>query len=248
MGQTTGVSWANHTFNPWIGCAKVSEGCAYCYAESEAANRYKLVEWGRDAARRLTSANNWKQPPKWNRFAVASGTRPRVFCASWADVFESGIPPEWRSQLFAVIERTPALVWMLLTKRIENVLELVPPNWREKFPEHVWIGATVENQRRADERLPILAKIPAAVRFVSAEPLLESIDISGFLPSVQWVIVGGESGPTRRVMCPTWAQSVGRSAIAAGVPLFFKQFSALKSGDTRNGLFDDGEQWQQFPN
>lgn len=174
MAERTGISWAHSTFNPWLGCTNVSPGCDHCYAEA-LAKRTGLVEWG-NHPRRRTSAAYWKQPLVWNRKAAASGRPWRVFCASMADVFDNQVPDEWRSDLWKVIEQTPNLIWMLLTKRPQNIGPMLPPGWGGGWP-NVWPGTTVENQEEAERRIPILRDVPARVRFVSCEPMLGSIDL-----------------------------------------------------------------------
>lgn len=192
MGEDSKIAWTHHTFNPWWGCARVSPGCEHCYAEQLAVVRRKLPVWGPNADRKAMSEAYWRQPVKWNRDAERAGERRRVFCASMADVFEmpKTIGPTYdmmraaRFSLWAIIERTPWLDWLLLTKRPEEVSASVP--WGEDtddlpWPSNVWLGVTAEDQRRADERIPILLSIPARVRFVSYEPALEAVDFGRWL-------------------------------------------------------------------
>lgn len=176
----TKIEWADHTFNPWTGCTKVSPGCDHCYAESWA-QRSGIVQWGPHAERRRTSAANWRQPLKWNAAAAAARTRPRVFCASLADVFDNEVPQGWRQDLFELIGETPHMDWLLLTKRIGNAEDMINlallddgPTW--PWP-HVWIGASVVNQEEADRDVPKLLAVPAARRFLSMEPLLGPVDL-----------------------------------------------------------------------
>jgi protein gp37 len=232
--KNSSIEWTHHTFNPWIGCAKVSPGCANCYAETLMHKRLGRVQWGVNGTRVRTSDAYWRQPFKWNREAMDAGVRQRVFCASLADVFEDR--PElrpWRTHLFAMIQHTPHLDWLLLTKRPENVIEMVV--WDApgcKLPENVWIGSSVENQEQADKRIPELLRVPARVRFLSMEPLLGPVDFQHVvtpaspdaLRGVAWVIVGGESGRNARPMHPDWARSIRDQCQAAGVPFFFKQW------------------------
>jgi protein gp37 len=197
MGKTTiewtasvnpdGTTTPGYTFNPWIGCAKVSPGCANCYAETLMDKRMGRVQWGVNGTRVHTSDSNWKKPYQWNRKAQEEGVRKRIFCASLADVFEDR--PElvpWRADLFAMIDATPNLDWLLLTKRPENIKRLWPFGWYEDkggpftWP-NVWIGTSVENQEQADKRIPHLLSIPASVRFLSMEPLLGPVDLSPYL-------------------------------------------------------------------
>lgn len=229
----TSIQWADYTFNPWIGCQRVSPGCEHCYAEARDHHwRPGRERWGPKAPRERTSPENWKQPLKWNRAALKAGVRKRVFCASLADVFEDRLELiAWREDLFGLIAATPALDWLLLTKRPENIARLWPemkrspdnsayiPCW-EPSAEHwpnLWLGTTVEDQQRANERIPHLIASPAAVRFLSCEPLLGPLDLSkwmdedelGFVNSeIDWVIVGGESGPGARPFDLAWARSL----------------------------------------
>lgn len=182
MAETTGIEWADHTFNPWIGCTKVSPACDHCYAEDWARrHRPKAGLW--QGSRQRTTPDYWKQPLKWNReaaaFRAAHGRAPMVFCASLADVFDNQVPDEWRRDLWALIEATPDLIWLLLTKRPQNIAKMVP--WPialcEPWP-NVWFGTTVENQAEADRRIPHLLSVPAAKRFLSCEPLLGPVDLT----------------------------------------------------------------------
>lgn len=239
MGQNSAIEWTDHTFNPWMGCAKVSDGCKHCYAETMMDKRWGKVEWGPQGTRVRTSAANWNQPLKWNREAEAAGVRRRVFCASLADVFEDRPALHlWRTDLFKLIDATPHLDWLLLTKRPENVVKMVLWDAPGCKPSgNVWFGTSVENQVTADERIPHLLRIPAAVRFLSVEPLLGKIEFSNVtkrsdavfqlgkkaMDGIHWVIVGGESGPKARPMHPDWARSIRDQCLAAGVPFFFKQ-------------------------
>lgn len=187
MGQNSGIAWTDHTFNPWWGCTKISDGCKNCYAETFASGRLGLMIWGARSGRRFFGDAHWAEPMKWNKAAEKSGRRARVFCASMADVFEDYIGPEQdivtmhrdRIRLMHVIKDTPHLDWLLLTKRPENVLKM----WPQHLPSianfsNVWVGCTVENQEMAEKRLPHLLSIPASVRFVSYEPALGPVDFT----------------------------------------------------------------------
>lgn len=145
MAENSTIEWTTHTFNPWIGCTKVSAACDNCYAEAWA-ERFKQVEWGPHGARKRTSDANWQKPIKWNREAEGAAERPRVFCASLADVFDNhkSILPEWRADLWSLIRDTPKLDWLLLTKRPQNVNRYIPQEWRDNgWPPNVWLGTTV---------------------------------------------------------------------------------------------------------
>ena len=248
MGANSSIEWTDHSFNPWVGCTKISPGCDHCYAEGWA-KRSGLVKWG--AERRRTSEENWRQPLKWNAEAKRAGIRRRVFCASLADVFDNEVPEQWRADLFALILKTPNLDWLLLTKRIGNVRTMVP--WdrpdgapSEVWPLNIWLGATIVNQAEADRDIPKLLAVPARVRFLSCEPLLgplvlrkinvlghgwydclqgwrECSDWGGRENLIDWVIIGGESGPGARPFTLGWAKDIVRHCRASGVPVFVKQ-------------------------
>lgn len=242
MAKNSKIDWTDHTFNPWTGCAKVSTACENCYAEGWA-KRSGVVKWG-NAERRRTSVSNWMQPIKWNAEAKASGIRYRVFCASLADVFDNAVPSEWRADLFALIRATPYLDWLLLTKRIGNANKLIadalgalPPDLLCGTVQHnnapvaqwpwknVWIGATICNQEEADRDIHKLMRVPAVKRFLSMEPLLSAVNLNRWfdIDTLDWVIVGGESGQNARPMHPDWVRNLRDQCVAAQVPFFFKQ-------------------------
>jgi len=264
MAELSKIEWCDHTFNSWEGCTKVGPGCDHCYAETRNA-RFAggtAVNWGPGAPRRRTSAANWRKPLAWNAaaadFMAAHGRRQRVFCASLADVFDNEVDPAWRRDLLDLIELTPNLDWLLLTKRIGNVARMVREartgDWLLGH-RNVLLGATVVSQEEADRDIPRLLATPAAHRFLSIEPMLGEIDIGLFLhdvhlpvgQSIDWVIVGGESGPGARPMHPDWVRDLRDQCAAAGVPFLFKQWgewgrpsteqhhAALKDGQGING-------------
>jgi len=302
MSANSKIEWTDHTFNPWIGCTKVSTtctgggGCDNCYAEVSTPARVLRSQgaetWGTGAPRMRTSAANWKMPLRWDAqhaaFFAQHRRRQRVFCASLADVFDNAVDPQWRVDLFNLVLSTPHLDWLLLTKRIGNaarmIEETLPDNMKALPPEHpvawpwpnVWIGATVVNQAEADRDIPKLLAVPAAKRFLSMEPLLGPVNISqvpdprggiclkpmcglrwvslgngrvGCRPEaankIDWVIVGGESGPGARPMHPDWARSLRDQCEVADVPFLFKQWgewgepdSIEATGLARHGWFE----------
>lgn len=248
--ENSKIEWTDHTFNCWIGCTKVSEACRLCYAKTLADDRFGWAPWGAGKPRVRTSAEYWKQPLRWNRRATAQGRRARVFCASLADVFDAEVPQEWRDDLWALIRITTGLDWLLLTKRPENIT--LPANWGSGWA-NVWLGVTAENQRRADERLPVLLAIPSVVHFASCEPLLEHLDLSAYLGlGLDWVIAGGESGHGAGRMHPAWARDLRDQCVAANVPYFFKQWGDIDEAGTwvgkkRAGRELDGRTWDEFP-
>lgn len=266
MAETTGIAWTDSSWNPWLGCSKLSEACRFCYAETLVRGRMGLDVWGPDAPRKRTSDSYWRQPAAWNRKAAAEGVRRRVFCGSLCDVMEDhpAILPHWREDLYAIIEETPNLDWLLLTKRPANYLRFLPVSWIRSPRPNVWLGTTVEDQQRADERIPELLFTPAAVRFLSCEPLLgpinlrfpippgEWIEVEGGRsyfdatgPGIHWVIVGGESGRQFRPMRLDWARSIRDQCAAAGVPFFFKQHAGVRPKDLGHLL--DGVEHRAIP-
>ena len=242
MAEHTKIEWAHHTFNPWLGCTAISAACDHCYAEAWAKRFGEPELWA--GTRRRTSAANWAQPLTWNRRAKAEGRRYRVFCASLADVFDNQVPVSWRDDLWALIERTPHLDWLLLTKRPQNIAKMLPPGerWGDGWP-HVWLGTTVETQKEAERRIPQLLSVPARLRFLSCEPLLGPVDLTaiprtrtvGFMRPldgrfnrIDWVIAGGESGQHARPMHPDWARSLRDQCATAGTAFFFKQWGEYR--------------------
>ena len=279
MAKNTKIEWCDHSFNPWVGCAKISPGCDNCYAERWAC-RFGTVGWGAKANRRKTSAQNWRQPIQWNRQAEIQFSawerfqtdnelsddemieqhgfikprRPRVFCGSLCDVFDNAVPDEWRVELFELMSVTPHLDWLLLTKRIGNAAKMLPKD-RRGDPlswgggwSNVWLGATICNQEEADRDIPKLLATPAAVRFVSMEPLLGPIDLAqacakyhwtdggGFWYSatprlLDWTIVGGETGKHARPLHPSWVRSLRDQCQHARIPFCFKQWGEYVEWD-----------------
>ncbi|PSB25368.1 DUF5131 family protein [Stenomitos frigidus] len=245
MASNSKIEWTTHTFNPWIGCTEVSPGCAHCYAKDMMERRYHRVEWGAGKPRSRTTADYWKQPARWQRRAQLAGNRERVFCASLADWLDHEVPIAWLADLLTLIQTTPQLDWLLLTKRPEHWSErlhevvrlkhkgadTLAAAWLDgKAPTNVWLGTTVENQAQAERRIPLLLTLPATLRFLSCEPLLEAINLLKCLPSnvrsenrLHWAICGGESGKEARTFDLQWARSLRGQCQAAGVSFFFKQ-------------------------
>jgi protein gp37 len=220
MGATTGIEWATSTFNPWWGCARVSRACDGCYAETMA-HRFG-VGWGRTAPRRFFGDRHWAEPLAWNRRAEACGQQWRVFCASMADVFEdrADLQPH-RARLWELIDATPALTWMLLTKRPEHVTAMVP--WAPGgWPAHVWLGVTAESQATADLRVPLLLATGARTRFLSVEPLTGPVDLAAYLtgpPAAVCTLTRGRGGLTtadRRAVA-AFGQQLRRAAGGPGI-------------------------------
>lgn len=222
MGANSKIEWTDHTFNPWIGCTKVSPGCTHCYAETEAKYRGWAI-WGKGKTRMRTSPSTWKNPIQWNRQAQQERQRKRVFCASLADVFDAEIDPEWRSDLWEVVRNTPFLDWLLLTKRPEKITKMLPADWGDGWP-NVCLMTSVEDQLRSN-RVEILTSTPARFRALSVEPLLGPVKLKPeWLKKLDWVIVGGESGGHARPMHPDWARALRDQCAAAKVKFLFKQW------------------------
>lgn len=242
MGDNTAISWATHTFNPHIGCTKVSPGCDNCYALAWDERFEGGIHWGPGAPRRRTSAANWRKPHRWNRDALASGQRARVFSASLADVFDNAIDPLWRRDLARLIRDTPMLDWMLLTKRIGNVPKMVRDDFDGELPANVWLGASIVVQSEADRDIPKLLSIPAAVHWLSMEPLLERVVVDPVqMAELDMIVVGGESGGGARHFDLSWARDLLEQARDGDTAYHFKQMS---QADHPTG-YDDPETFPQ---
>lgn len=223
MAENSAIEWTDHTFNPWIGCTKVSPACDDCYAEDMMDKWLGKVRWGAGQPRQRTSAANWRKPVKWDLEARAAGARPFVFCASLADVFDNEVDPKWRADLFALIRSTPNLTWLLLTKRIGNVRKMV-----DVWPRNAALGATLPNQEEYDRDRMKLAdarrEFQPAFTFASIEPMLGPVILDCNAPD--WIICGGESGKTPREMDPQWARDLRDGARRFERAFFMKQMTA----------------------
>lgn len=241
MADETEIAWTDSTFNPWWGCSKVGPGCDHCYAES-LDRRTGGDHWGPDKTPRLMSLKNWNGPLRWQREAMASGKRRRVFCGSMCDWADKNAPEGERERLWGLIRETPMLGWQLLTKRASRIAERLPDDWGGGY-DNVWLGVTVENRKHGLPRIEYLRMVPAKVRFLSIEPLLEDLgelDLSG----IHWVIVGGESGAQARPMDPAWVDNIRRQCEAQGVPFFFKQWGGRRD---KGGCDLGGTEIKQWP-
>jgi protein gp37 len=267
MGKDSAIEWTHNTFNPWWGCTKVSAGCDHCYAETFD-RRVGGAHWGPGQPRRTFGDKHWAEPLKWHADAIKAGERRRVFCASMADWADAEAPAGQRDRLWDLIKATPGLDWLLLTKRHGRIARCLPADWGQGYP-NVWLGVSVENQEAADTRIPVLLGIPARVRFLSCEPLLGPVDLKHIrekttvlnaiygertanstgcvveedLPAIDWVIVGGESGPGARPMHPQWARTLRDQCheAAAEVAFHFKQWGEYGLANWQAGnSFDRG--------
>lgn len=221
MGENTKIEWCEHTHNFWVGCQKVSPACDHCYAESWAKRSGHPELW--DGERRRTKT--WAEPHKWNRRAIA---RPKVFTNSLADFFDNQIPNEWRQDAWRVIDETPNLDWLILTKRPQNIEKMLPDfnGWGSGWP-NVWLGMTAENQEEYDRRANHLYKVPAAVRFISYEPALGPLTIGRDAP-LDWLIAGGESGPHCRTAKMSWFEDIRDQCKRQGIFFFMKQIGGKR--------------------
>jgi len=254
MGKTTGIKWTDHTFNPWIGCTRVSPACDFCYAATSAERKH-WVTWGTRQPRKLVSADTWKNPHRFNRKAEQAGERRRVFCASMADVFDAEAPESELPKVWALIRETPWLDWQLLTKRPNRIRKVLPPDLHGA--PNVWLGTSVESSDQV-WRIGELLETDAVVHFLSVEPLLGPIPTLP-LQDIEWVIVGGESAstPDRYLVSkskagwePTatglaWVRAIRDQCVTAGVPFFFKQWGGSLSRSGGRTL--DGREWDELP-
>jgi protein gp37 len=252
--ENSAISWTDHTFNPWIGCSKVSPGCTLCYAQVQA-RKLEAAHgtgplWGQGANRHVTSADYWRKPLTWANKARAAGVSQLVFSASMCDIFDDHpVAAATRPRLFDLIDATrckdPAiggLHWLLLTKRVESIASMLPANWGGGW-SGVWLGCTIEGPDQA-WRADALRQIPGQVKFISYEPaigpLAGAIDLTG----IDWLIAGGESGPGRRSDALEWFRDIRDACAAAQTRFFFKQRAALHPG---RDPFIDGIQHHEWP-
>jgi protein gp37 len=225
----TGIEWTDRTWNPTTGCNKVSPGCTHCYAEALTKRFRNNFPQGFELTlhpKRLEEPFHWHTPS-------------RIFVNSMSDLFHEEVPVSFIKEIFEVIRQTPKHIYQILTKRHERLLQLAP---ELEWFDNIWIGVSVENQNYI-HRVDYLRQVPAKVRFLSCEPLLSSLKLD--LTDIDWVIVGGESGPKHRPMEVKWVQSIRDQCEAAGVAFFFKQFGGRtpKAG----GRLLEGQIWDQMP-
>lgn len=220
MAEITGIAWTDSTFNPWWGCIKVGPECLHCYAESMD-KRTGGNHWGVGTKPRAMSDNNWKNPMKWQKKAKEAGIQHKVFCGSMCDWCDKNAPAGQRDRLWEMIKNTPNLSWQLLTKRAPNIKKYLPEDWNDGY-ENVWLGVSCGDRKHGLPRVDVLRDIPAKVRFLSVEPLIEDLGKIN-LEGIHWVIVGGESGFGCRPMNIDWVKSIKEQCEDAGVAFFYKQ-------------------------
>lgn len=265
MGKNSGIEWTDHTWNPWYGCHKVSQGCKNCYMYQE------MAHYGRDPNVVVRSKTTFGEPLKWQRLADRLKKRMLVFTCSWSDFFIEEADG-MRAAAWDIMRNCPDLTFQVLTKRPERIEANLPADWGEGY-ENVWLGVSAEDQVQADKRLPLLLNVPARVRFVSCEPLLGWTNIYASLLTggLHWVIGGGESGPHARVMEVGWIRELRDECVEVGVPFFFKQWGQwaadypqgvnmanremtsvnghtyYRVGRKLSGAMLDGREWRQMP-
>jgi protein gp37 len=250
VAENSGISWTDHTFNPWLGCVKVSEGCRHCYAEAYVTGRMGKDVWGPpETTQRHITKTPWAQVKKFQRAAAAGavgvmgeGGPILVFCASLADIFESHPQLiEHRARVWKLIAECPDLHFLLLTKRPENIAGMLPKDWGDGYP-NVWLGTTVENLD-VSWRIEVLAAIPARVRFISYEPAIGPL--AGVkLDGIHWMIYGGESGKGFRPDQKMWAREMREQCRREKIAFFYKQACGLKS---KTDPVLDGQTVHGFP-
>jgi len=249
--QSSNIPWTEHTFNPWEGCTKYGPGCDDCYAWVRDVRFHRGIHWGKGAERRIHSDAYWRQPLPWNAEARERGRPIKVFCGSLCDIFDPEVEQKHRYRLFALIKITPNLTWQLLTKRIQLAAEMLPDDWGQGYP-NVWLMATVVTQREVDRDIPKLLSIPAAKHGISVEPQLEKVSIAAYLPALDWVICGGESGTKSKVRFFDfdWARALCDQCQQAGIAFFMKQTGTLIAGRGQGedmALFPPDLRIRQFP-
>lgn len=246
MAENSKIGWTHHTWNPWLGCNKVTIECDNCYIGPIIARMGKEPFGGPFAAK-----TTWGKPYRWNRLALAAGERHRVFTCSMSDFFHvkaDGL----RQRAWDIIRDCKQLDWLILTKRSKNVLSRLPKDWGDGW-DHVWLGCTVGHSQ-SYYRLDDFKNIPAKVKFISSEPLFEELDLTPWLPDFDWVITGCEQvgKDDRRCMDLDWVRSIDRQAQAAGIPHYFKQYYRRNSAGEEYGVPEtdgilDGVKVQNFP-
>ena len=263
MSGKTKIEWADRVWNPTVGCTPVSAGCAHCYAKRMYDRFFQSKPFSEVQLHpiRLVDPQKWKVPA-------------RVFVNSMSDLFHEDVRFSYVEMVFVAMSKSPRHTFMVLTKRPERMNEYFEDNRRRNIEvvlDNVWLGVSVEDQKTADERIPLLLQTPPAKRFVSVEPMLGAVDLEPFLKlpplhvdikgkstwsGIDWVICGGESGPGARPMRADWARGLRDQCVAAGVPFFFKQWGEYIHLDTGAVMNDrkkfqrilDGRAWNEYPN
>lgn len=256
MAENSNIEWTDHTFNPWIGCIKVTDACKFCYAEEFTGK--KLKHFGKllgvNSGRHFTANSTWNLPRKWNKIASRLKERHKVFCASLADVFEDNDSvKEKRNDLWQLIKETPYLDWLILTKRPENISMFLPEDWNSGY-HNVWLGTSIGSNKDY-KMIEALLNVKVKVRFLSCEPLIGPIDLKNIpgsagsyyqvlepivgcgdsnRPRIDWVIVGGESGLKARECNIQWILDIVKDCTTYSVPVLVKQLGSNPVYNSRN--------------
>ena len=244
--ENSKIQWTTHTWNPWYGCSKISPGCAHCYAEVMMDKRYGRVQWGPGKPRKRTALGYWRQPLAWNKQAGDLHERYRIF-PSLCDPFDHEVSDAWRNDFFRLIEQTPNLDWLLLTKRAEEMLSMLNDYYPlpAPLPANMWLGVSVENQEWANKRRDFLAAVRARIRFVSYEPAIGPVAWTGW-EFVDQIIVGGESGPGARYFDSCWAADTLTFCRTHGIAFFMKQKGSNSDVACRDHKGGDPAEWPQW--
>jgi protein gp37 len=262
--KRSAIPWTDFSagdLNFVTGCTPISEGCAHCFAQAI----YERHGWDftqvQTHPEKLARLRRWRLPGKrgvgaWPADYVRGGSRALAFVCDTGDLFHEDVPDEFILAAIRVMAQRSDIDWQVLTKRPHRAATFPQFHYGEPYPPNIWFGVTAENQMRADERIPVLLRIPATVRFVSVEPMLEVVDIlqwlgdyysslrGGFDYGVDWAICGAESGPQRRPFDVTWAEDLYNQCHVAEVPFFGKQSSGVRPGVP---LLIDGREIHEFP-
>lgn len=240
--ENTIIAWTNHTFNAWMGCTKVSEGCRNCYAATLTKDRMGLDLWG-DTKPRQTTKSPWQNVQLWNKMAEQAGKPAKVFCGSlmdWAEDRDDLV--DVRNRMWQVIKSSRWLTFQMLTKRPENMKRFLPSDWGASGYSNVWLGTTIEDNRVA-HRAAYLIENPSVVHFVSYEPAIGPLDQLD-LKHIEWVIYGGESGVNHRKEDKQWARDMHKKCSDSGVAFFHKQSAGIR---TEMGIELDGKMVREYP-
>ena len=261
MGKSK-IEWTDKTWNPITGCTPVSEGCQNCYAARMAKRLAGRCGYPADDPFKPSTfhADKLEEPLKWKKPS-------RIFVCSMGDLFHAAVNINPVINVFKIMQTAKHHTFIILTKRPQSMLEFTDYAVEGSWPDNCWLGVTAENQQRADERIPILLQIPAAVRFVSVEPMLGPVDLTRAMdvaievdgdiqvPAVgpmsnwlDWVICGGETGPGARLIQSNWVRNLKDHCVADRVPFFFKHWgSCFEKYHEGVGRLLDGQEWNQYP-